>query len=87
MPVLLKVVHTSAEIKGDSKPAWGPEASLSLHESVSVGSREWALGVPCAGRRAGLPLESAYSTAAGCTAALSKKVIVWKFQKQYNQGI
>lgn len=45
MPVLLKVVHTSAGIKGDSKPAWGPEASLSLHESVSVGSREWALGV------------------------------------------
>ena len=45
MPVLLKAVHTSAGIKGDSKPAWGPEASLSLHESVSVGSREWALGV------------------------------------------
>lgn len=48
MPVLLKVVHTSAGMKGDSKPAWGLglEASLSLQESVSVGSREWALGVP-----------------------------------------
>lgn len=46
MPVLLKVVHTSAGIKGDSKPAWGLEAFLSLQESVSVGSREWALGVP-----------------------------------------
>lgn len=40
MPVLLKGVHTSVGIKGDSQPAWGLEASLSLLEDVSVGSRE-----------------------------------------------